>query len=542
MVRIGHRFARRARKLVFAGFAGAACFASNHAFAITLQNFDDPGTNYVLTQHGDGPGPVVAPDGLQGNYLALLQDNSPSSNNSIAFDLTDARSDSISIEFDYVMPDDSDHTGCCGQRADGFSLLLLNADQHGATGAAPNGVVWERPAVHNSLAISFDIFSDPPTAGDGNTITVARNGQQILVRDVDPATEMLLNNSTGATIRPNHVIVNLDNLSTNPTISMYILPDTTNPTPPSPVVVFDATPLPMVMPFASGARLAIGGRTGAAFTSVLMDNISADFASPIPFAASNGMSQDFDNPGTFYQTALIGGPAAPTLENGDAGSNGKFLRLAHDQPSQNTEVAFDAMSVAGPRHQVSFDYRMPTDAGHTGCCGERADGFGVLLLNTANYGDSGTIMPTTNWETVAEANALGLGFGIFGRNSITVSLDGVQVTELPVDMGVLTLNNGVFNRVDATIREDGGNSLLSISITPDINGTPGTPIIVATDLLLSGLDLNDYRLAFGARTGGAYTSLDIDNVNVSAVPEPSTMVLVGLGAVGLVVASRRKRT
>jgi hypothetical protein len=87
----------------------------------------------------------------------------------------------------------------------------------------------------------------------------------------------------------------------------------------------------------------------------------------------------------------------------------------------------------------------------------------------------------------------------------------------------------------------GGDSLLTLTITPDINGMVGAPIAVVTDLVLPGLDLNEYRLAFGGRTGGAFTSLDVDNVSVVGVPEPSTYALLSIGAAGLAFATRRRK-
>ena len=105
------------------------------------------------------------------------------------------------------------------------------------------------------------------------------------------------------------------------------------------------------------------------------------------------------------------------------------------------------------------------------------------------------------------------------------------------------LNNGVFNRAELELWGYGGDTRATLRITPDIFGSPGVPVTIFADTLITGMDITtfDFRVAFGGRTGGERTSLDLDNILVMAIPEPSTLAIWALGVLALAAYVRRRR-
>ena len=282
--------------------------------------------------------------------------------------------------------------------------------------------------------------------------------------------------------------------------------------------------------------------------------ISATFATIALFGvtANAVLIQDFDDPS--YALTRHGAEPGPAIVSG--GPAGNFVRLTHDIGNQSNTIAFDVdPSATGPQPQgitFEFDFRMSDEAGHTGCCGQRADGFGIGLFATSTYGTTGAGPPNGAivWERPAFPDAFTIGFDIFDSgggpavdgNTVTLNWAGSEVAANT--LADFPLNSGVFHRVHKTVTPEGANARVSVSILPDVFGAGGDAIQVFDNVLVSGLDLNnlpEFRLIAGGRTGGAFHDGDLDNIMLQAVPEPSTVSLSLLGLVGLLACTCRQR-
>ena len=81
-----------------------------------------------------------------------------------------------------------------------------------------------------------------------------------------------------------------------------------------------------------------------------------------------------------------------------------------------------------------------------------------------------------------------------------------------------------------------GSSTATFTIDGGANGSINT--VDAT--LTSVFDLGGPRFGFGNIASGSVADVQRDYVNVSAIPEPSSLVLLGLGAIGLGICKRKR--
>jgi len=260
------------------------------------------------------------------------------------------------------------------------------------------------------------------------------------------------------------------------------------------------------------------------------------------------------------------------MNDGPTGVDANYYRLtSQGVGSLNNMIVFDLPTPTGPITQVtgSFDFR----------CGQQigvhADGIGIALLPTSIYGQTGngsgtsTALPGIT-EEASQGSDGSIGFGLDtynnaypfdigdpnlpnGTDSSEVSVNyyapgsssflyAVNLYALPIGpngtKGAYNLHNdnmqdnSAFDTCSFSVAiSQTGAASVTITITSnqqpatssaiDANPTTTLPVgsvFTAITTTVPGVLPYEMRLGFGGRTGGAYDSNDIANVNVTFSP------------------------
>jgi len=159
--------------------------------------------------------------------------------------------------------------------------------------------------------------------------------------------------------------------------------------------------------------------------------------------------------------------------------------------------------------------------------------MGFALLNTANYGTNGAGPAFAEEPNLA--SSIGVGFDVYNNastpqepnnNHVSLHWNGAQVGTAVTPS--FSMSNGKFHRAQIIVWFSSNNAYVTVRLTPDINGTPGPTETVLQNALISGVAPYQSRVAFGARTGGAWASHDLDNVNVQFTPNIAAAAGVSL--------------
>jgi hypothetical protein len=268
-------------------------------------------------------------------------------------------------------------------------------------------------------------------------------------------------------------------------------------------------------------------------------------------ASFAGFVENFDGAGTVPYTLTSSSGTASSIQNG--GPTGNYLRVINLNGSNNNSIAFDEHAAStGPQPggiKLAFDFRMTDDAANAaagGCCGSAADGIGVGLFATAQYGTTGGVNPggmgLGDWERPAFPNAFAVGMDIFQNiDEVTLNWNDVEVAVANVQP-IMDLNDGVWHRAVVSVTPNGSDATVDMLILEDLHGIT-TVHNIFSGQTIPGLDLSalpGWRLIAGGRTGGAFAAGSIDNIALQAVPEPTSVALLGLGGL-LLLAGRRRR-
>ena len=394
-----------------------------------------------------------------------------------------------------------------GTPADGISFTIGNTDNVGSFGESGHG---------SGLAVRFDAYN-----GGGRHIDLLRNGGVVATTNTDPYTNGVMVPVTAAMDSSGNFTLTFNGSTIFDSVATK----------------YTATP---------GDQFAFGGRTGGANEQNRIDNVVIDTTASTFVAPGDGVTfQNFDTTNSTIYTAdrFDSAPAASIEADGP---DGNFLRIAKDGVgNQRNTVAFDR-SIAGSEWlaglEIEFDFRMGGD-------GDGADGMGFVLLNTADFGTSGGLGLVFDPEDPNLANSFGIGLdshdndgagtGELGQDSVTLHFNGSKVVEVDLT-GQMDLENNLFNRALVRITPGVGGSYVTMRVIEDYFGTQKT-IDVFINQFVAGMDPYEWRAAFGARSGGLNDNHDLDNVRISVVPEPMTMLAVGLSLTGLGGYVRKRR-
>lgn len=495
--------------------AGAAMPAA----AALIDTFDPATAGATATQIGSAPGALVTAGGPTANFLRLVNDGVNNQNNHYAYTRSDVGAFSkVQGTFDARV------TNAAGDPADGFAYVLLPTSTYGTSGAGFTGFTAEEPNIANTFAAGFDLY--PPFAvPPANDVSVHFNGTEHSNINVN---QSLVDLDSAAFHR---VSVTLQHVAGGAYASIQITRDVHGVA--SPTITPLSTFIPGLTPYEN--RVQFSGRTGGADMSVDLDNVNVAYSNPqLPGGTLQNFQGGDQTPMHFVQTGTTPGPIVHS-----GGPGGNFLRLVNDGVNgQTNSVAFAATERGlnqTSRIVAGFDFRV-TDGPGAG----RADGFSMLLIPTGTYGANGTGAAVGTAEEPNIAGVIAIGFDVYpGVNDVSLHF-GSEVVNVPVSTGAINLSAGLFHHAELNLVDNGAVVVATLILTPDILGVPGAPVVAFSNVVIPGLsDLYAFRAQFTARTGGENVSVDIDNIDITTVPEPASACLGLLSLAALALRRRR---
>ncbi len=210
---------------------------------------------------------------------------------------------------------------------------------------------------------------------------------------------------------------------------------------------------------------------------------------------------------------------APTITTG--GPSGDFMRMIQTGTTGDANYSHWDRPFIGAQTSITLEFDARLSGG--------ADGLGILFLPTATYGTTSTSAGhyIGAFEEPNVLNTFAVGIDLYnGIDEISLH-DGSM--DAQNDPG-FDLNDNAFHHFSITWTEDAAVNSSLVSVTVD-----------STDYYTNeqiDLDLYEFRMEIGGRTGGQTRTADM--YSVSVIPEPSTMALTAFGMVALLVRRRRR--
>jgi hypothetical protein len=241
----------------------------------TTQNFDAPGTTFVLQQIGGPPAPGVVAGGPTGKFMLLA--TAPTSviagnNNSMSFVTSDPGTfNQATADWDFRVSPTSP-----GARGVGFSFALLNTGNYGTSGPATSSVP-DKGIYDGSLAFGFDTADDAVFLSINAAIVTATS----LSGQLDLASNQFIHA---------HAVIDF----AGSTVSLVLTPSLVG----SPVTVFNSTAVLGLAPYQSRVGFQAENSSASSAADFAFDNINVQytgarfpgtisFGSPSYFVAEN---------------------------------------------------------------------------------------------------------------------------------------------------------------------------------------------------------------------------------------------------------------
>jgi len=233
-----------------------------------------------------------------------------------------------------------------------------------------------------------------------------------------------------------------------------------------------------------------------------------------------------------------GGSVAMVIDTGSP-DFGNALRLAQDGiGSLRSSFRIPAPAGSSAGWSASFDFMLSDDTGNP-----PADGFnfsygaipaydpGASETSPAGHGAAEESWPGVN-HLAFEIDTWMNGDTEVGYN---IAVEGVSPDPAFLNTNVFEDNTTVIGRAEMSW-DGAGNASMSIDYGA---GNVLNADFVNADVSAFTAD-ESYIFAFGTRTGGANETLLIDNLTITAVPEPSTIVLALMSVVAIGFGIRRR--
>ncbi|MCC5844166.1 MAG: PEP-CTERM sorting domain-containing protein [Verrucomicrobia bacterium] len=203
-----------------------------------------------------------------------------------------------------------------------------------------------------------------------------------------------------------------------------------------------------------------------------------------------------------------------------------FNEEAITSPLVNTPFTFDPNAGAQPTAELSM---VLADTGSSNT-------FGVLAEGT-------TENDLVNDPAVA-GNAFSFSRGLRSNGATTsISFDATEIT-LPVEMSfaINRIDSNGVNAYQASYSIDGGDNFIDFGDSQSIAQGSWVIHTINFGTLLSGAEEAIVRLTYSGGVQNWSTShrTNIDNIALTAIPEPGTLALVGIALGSLLLFRRRK--